>query len=104
MPVEYEVWLCNFLTLCVSLCSLQVEEIVEDTFVPENIHLPSIYVQRVVKGERYDKVIEVHVCIYRVISSTLSIDDLCREGQLVLEAKNQPELFPALIVRNSEIG
>lgn len=36
----------------------------EETFVPENIHLPSIYVQRVVKGERYDKVIEVQVQIY----------------------------------------
>ena len=38
----------------------QVEEIVEvGTFAPEDIHLPSIYVQRVVKGEKYQKRIEV---------------------------------------------
>lgn len=41
------------------MVTLQVEEIVEEVLDPENIHLPSIYVQRVVKGERYDKVIEV---------------------------------------------
>ena len=39
--------------------TLQVEEVLEESFKPESIHLPSIYVQRVVKGERYDKVIEV---------------------------------------------
>ena len=32
---------------------------VEDSLEPESIHLPSIYIQRVVKGERFDKVIEV---------------------------------------------
>ena len=38
----------------------QVEEIVEPgTFEPENIHLPSIYVQRVVVGEKYERRIEV---------------------------------------------
>ena len=41
---------------------LQVEEVTDEPFEPENIHLPSIYVQRVVQGERYDKLIEVVVC------------------------------------------
>ena len=36
-----------------------MEEVTDEPFEPENIHLASIYVQRVVKGERYDKVIEV---------------------------------------------
>ena len=43
--------------------SVQVEEIVDvESFAPEDIHLPSIFVQRVVKGERYEKRIEV--CLY----------------------------------------
>ena len=38
----------------------EVEEIVDvGTFHPEDIHLPSIYVQRVVEGEHYEKRIEV---------------------------------------------
>ena len=38
----------------------EVEEIVDvGTFKPEDIHLSSIYVQRVVKGEHYEKRIEV---------------------------------------------
>eukprot|EP00731_Ephydatia_muelleri_P019124 Em0011g1164a len=37
----------------------EVEEIVEPgTFAPENIHLPSIYVKRVVLGEKYERRIE----------------------------------------------
>lgn len=37
---------------------IQVEEIV-DELNPEEIHLPSIYVHKVVKGEKYEKRIEV---------------------------------------------
>ena len=37
---------------------LQVEEIV-DELTPEDVHLPSIYVQRVVKAEHFEKRIEV---------------------------------------------
>ena len=41
---------------------VQVEEIVDvESFAPEDIHLPSIFVQRVVKGERYEKRIEVRL-------------------------------------------
>lgn len=40
----------------------------QDSFVPENIHLQSIYVQRVVKGERYDKFIEVWSLWYSCFS------------------------------------
>ena len=39
---------------------LKVEEIV-DELTPEDIHLPSIFVQRVVKGEKYEKRIEVNL-------------------------------------------
>ena len=38
----------------------EVEEIVEiDSISPEDVHIPSIYVHRVVKGEKYEKRIEV---------------------------------------------
>ncbi len=39
---------------------LQVEEIVDvGTFAAEDIHIPSIYVHRIVKGDSYEKRIEV---------------------------------------------
>ena len=38
----------------------EVEEIVEDGEIsPEHVHVPGVYVQRVVKGESYKKQIEV---------------------------------------------
>lgn len=38
----------------------EVEEIVDvGTFAPEDIHLPHIFVQRVIQGEKYEKRIEV---------------------------------------------
>ncbi|XP_059830239.1 3-oxoacid CoA transferase 1a isoform X3 [Hypanus sabinus] len=38
---------------------VEVEEIVDTgTFAPEDVHIPSIYVQRVVKGQQYEKRIE----------------------------------------------
>ena len=41
---------------------VQVEEIVDiESFAPEDIHLPSIFVQRLVKGEKFEKRIEVHL-------------------------------------------
>lgn len=41
-------------------CIVEVEEIVPTGELdPENIHLPSIYVQRLIKGESYDKPIEI---------------------------------------------
>ena len=44
----------------------EVEEIVDvGTFKPEDIHLPSIYVQRVVKGAHYEKRIEVREGVRR---------------------------------------
>ena len=40
----------------------QVEEVVEvGTFAAEDIHVPSIYVDRIVKGEAYEKRIEVRL-------------------------------------------
>jgi len=45
------------------ICVVEVEEIVETgTIPPENVHLPSIYVQRVIKGEKYEKRIAVSEC------------------------------------------
>ena len=42
------------------ICIVEVEEIVETGAIsPEDVHLPSIYVQRVIKGEKYEKRIEV---------------------------------------------
>ena len=44
---------------------VQVEEIVDvESFKPEDIHLPSIFVQRLVKGEKYEKRIEVRSLDY----------------------------------------
>uniref|UniRef100_A0A8C2H903 Succinyl-CoA:3-ketoacid-coenzyme A transferase n=1 Tax=Cyprinus carpio TaxID=7962 RepID=A0A8C2H903_CYPCA len=43
-----------------SMFCLQVEEIVDvGTFAAEDIHIPSIYVHRIVKGDSYEKRIEV---------------------------------------------
>lgn len=42
------------------ICGSQVEEIVDiGSFASEDIHVPSIYVDRVVKGASYEKRIEV---------------------------------------------
>ena len=39
-----------------------MEEIVDvGTINPEDIHLPGIYVDRIVRGEKYNKVIEVTI-------------------------------------------
>lgn len=45
---------------CLYAILSKVEEIV-DELTPEDIHLPSIFVQRVVKGEKYEKRIEVNL-------------------------------------------
>lgn len=42
------------------ICIVEVEEIVETgTIDPDDVHLPSIYVQRIIKGQKYEKRIEV---------------------------------------------
>ena len=38
---------------------IQVEEVVEGSFVAEDIHLPHVYVDRVIRGHNYEKRIEV---------------------------------------------
>ena len=38
---------------------MQVEEIVEGSFSAEDIHLPHVYVDRIIKGHSYEKRIEV---------------------------------------------
>ena len=47
----------------------EVEEIVENgTLLPEDIHIPSIYVQKVVLGAKYEKRIEVDYLLYYAFS------------------------------------
>ncbi len=47
---------------------LQVEEIVETgSFEPEDIHIPSIYVDRVILGTNYQKRIEVNIDRFLII-------------------------------------
>ena len=42
----------------------EVEEIVENgSILPEDVHIPSIYVQKVVLGKKFEKRIEVHKLI-----------------------------------------
>lgn len=52
----------NFNPLCAQagkICVAEVEEIVEDGELhPDSIHLPGIYVHRIVKGEKFEKRIE----------------------------------------------
>ena len=44
------------------ICIVEVEEIVDVGEIdPENIHLPSIYVSRLLKGAKYEKRIEVNL-------------------------------------------
>lgn len=51
------------------ICVAEVEEIVPaGTFDPDCIHLPSIYVKRVILGEQYDKVIEFRTVREREIA------------------------------------
>ena len=40
---------------------VQVEEIVEGSFEAEDIHLPHVYVDRIIKGDSYEKRIEVKI-------------------------------------------
>jgi acyl CoA:acetate/3-ketoacid CoA transferase alpha subunit len=50
-------------TICKAtrMCIAEVEEIVEiGEIPPENVHIPSIYVKRVVLGKQYEKRIEVN--------------------------------------------
>jgi len=59
------------------VCIVEVEEIVETgTISPEDVHLPNIYVQRVIKGDSYEKRIE-RLCLKPKSSdSDTGTDDL----------------------------
>ena len=44
------------------VCIAEVEEIVENGEIPEeDVHVPHIYVQRVIQGSNYEKRIEVSI-------------------------------------------
>ena len=48
------------------ICIAEVEEIVEiGEIPPEHVHIPSIYVNRVILGKDYEKRIEVEMQIYK---------------------------------------
>jgi acyl CoA:acetate/3-ketoacid CoA transferase alpha subunit len=47
------------------ICIAEVEEIVEvGEIPPDQVHIPSIYVKRVVLGKQYEKRIEVNYILY----------------------------------------
>lgn len=60
------------------VCVFQVEEIVETGEIPpDQVHVPGIYVDRIIEGEKYEKRIEVCVeiielnafkCVYHMVS------------------------------------
>ena len=47
---------------------IQVEEIVDGSFAAEDIHLPHVYVDKVVKGLKYEKRIEVRTPFHQLSS------------------------------------
>jgi hypothetical protein len=57
----------------ITIC--EVEEIV-DEIPPSQVHLPSIYVKRLLKGAAYEKRIEVNTRMLRIYS-TISRNILC---------------------------
>ena len=55
------------------ICEFKVEEIVEiGELDPNFIHLPGIYVDRLIKGPSFEKKIEVNVELNRLLSPFLS--------------------------------
>ena len=48
----------------------EVEEIVPvGTFPPEHVHVPHVYVNKVIKGPRYEKRIEVRTSHYGILNT-----------------------------------
>lgn len=46
------------------ICIVEVEEIVQTgSLDPDQIHLPDVYVKRIVKGEKYEKKIEFRTTV-----------------------------------------
>lgn len=44
---------------------VEVEEVVDIGEIPEDsVHVPAIYVDRIIKGEKYEKRIEVNVFLF----------------------------------------
>jgi len=69
------------------VCIVEVEEIVETgTISPEDVHLPSIYVQRVIKGDSYEKRIE-RLCLKPEPSGSESAADEMRNRIIKRAAK-----------------
>ena len=68
---------------CGKVCVAEVEEIVPvGTLDPDCIHLPSIYVNRLILGAPYDKKIEFRRC-GRGRRHEVSDDRLTRRGRLL---------------------
>ena len=56
------------------VCIVEVEEIVQTgSIAPEDIHLPSVYVQRIIKGDKYEKRIEVIYVLISLFSCIMAI-------------------------------
>ena len=71
---------------------LKVEEIV-DELTPEDIHLPSIFVQRVVKGEKYEKRIEVNLDMILYMCTACIIHVHCRPCVCHVTASHCPKTW-----------
>jgi len=75
------------------ICIAEVEEIVEvGELKPSEIHIPSIYVQRVVLGEKYEKRIE-----------RLTLSQPAEEGAAPAKEKSPAELMREKIVRRAAL-
>jgi len=69
------------------VCIVEVEEIVETGIIPpEEVHLPNIYVQRVIKGDSYEKRIE-RLCLKPKSSDSESSGDEIRSRIIRRAAK-----------------
>lgn len=50
----------------------EVEEIVDVGEIdPNNVHIPHIYVQRLIKGPKYEKRIEVKLAFHRIVNISI---------------------------------
>lgn len=75
-----------------------MEEVVEvGTFAAEDIHIPSIYVHRVVQGASYEKRIEVQNDTLKRQVDTLHLEGMQRILDYEIVMEKEKKINPALI-------